>query len=292
MDSANIIQLSAVCGAEEFDLYIKPRKSINKKASDVNQLTFRGTVLAYKGKPVSYVDLEEGLTQFLSFLEKFRKPVLVAHNGFAFDFPILCHEYTRVNSLEKLLQSVSGIADTLPVFVQTLPNLESHAQPFLVKTILKQEYDAHNSLADCTSLRQLVAKICSEEDDILVFSGTLSDVVSQIKHKQKIKLARSSLDPMVAKKSLSPYMANKMSKTGLFLEHISAAFFRGGTNGLAAVLQERDQEGKARVTDDPDILNKIVEFLETRSASDTTSCVTASSSTSALKANEIVNTDL
>ena len=146
-------------------------------------------------------------------------------------------------------------------------------------------YATHNSIADCLSLRQLVHKI-SSENDLLVFSGSLPTVIDQIKHKQMIKQARSSFDPVISKDGITAYMATKMSKTGLFIEHITAAYSRGGFDGLAAVLKEKGQDGKARVTDDANSINKIVKGLNDANLS--VPSLSGVPTSSALKSNEML----
>ena len=92
------------------------------------------------------VPLKTCMLDFLEFLQKFPKPVLVAHNVHNFDGPILCTELCQVNLLAGFKASVCGMMDTLQLFRSFHQHLSSHRQESLTTTILNDVYNAHNSL--------------------------------------------------------------------------------------------------------------------------------------------------
>ena len=151
----DILQISAVCGDKEFNVYMEPTRPIPREASNVNKLTLVNGQLNYKMRPVETVPINQALQQFMEFLQGIPKPVLVAHNSKKFDLPFLKH-YLKENDLWATFMSVViGYVDSWIVFRQEFPNRSSYKQVDLVKDLLGEEYEAHAALADVRALQKL-----------------------------------------------------------------------------------------------------------------------------------------
>ena len=151
----DILQISAVCGDKEFNVYIEPTRPIPREASNVNKLTLLNGKLHYEMNPVETVPIKEALQQFIKFLREIPKPELVGHYSKKFDLPFLKH-YLKENDMWETFQSlVAGYIDTWIAFRQEFPNRSSYKQVDLVRGLLGEEYEAHNALEDARTLQKL-----------------------------------------------------------------------------------------------------------------------------------------
>ena len=142
----DILQISAVCGDKEFNVYVEPTRPISREESNVNKLTHINGQLHYHSNPVETIPIMDALQQFLEFLQEIPKPVLVGHYSKKFDLPFL-RFYIKENDLwETFLSAVVGYVDTWIVFRQEFPNRTSYKQVDLVRGLLGEEYEAHSAL--------------------------------------------------------------------------------------------------------------------------------------------------
>ena len=86
---SDILQISAIYSNLEFNKYITPTQPISKGASDITKLTAINGHLYFEGNPVDTVTTKEALLQFMKFLKKRDKPLLVGHNIKIFDLSFL-----------------------------------------------------------------------------------------------------------------------------------------------------------------------------------------------------------
>ena len=254
------MQLSAVCGTEEFDRYVVPRRPISKEASAVTKLCYSDGKLSYRGQVVPAIDVRTCLTEFLEFLNEFSKPVLVAHNGHNFDGPILCNELYQFNLLQSFQVHVCGIMDTLKLFRQLLPELSSHTQQSIASYILNEDYNAHNSLDDVKTLEKIMERSDTSLENKLQYCVSLSYIIDNLSYGNMKKAALDTLQPLLLFKIITSHMAGKIAGTGLSMNHLELAYMRNGSDGLEALLTEC-VDGKPRVTRNKKILAKIVSFF-------------------------------
>ena len=97
-------------------------------------------------------DQKSGLLDFLTFLENLHHPILVAHNCANFDAKVLMNALKVCDMLVHFKAVCIGFADTLSMFKKVLPKQDCYKQQFLVETLLKMTYPAHNAVEDCESL--------------------------------------------------------------------------------------------------------------------------------------------
>lgn len=75
--TSDIIQIATVSGGEEMNICMTPTTEISIGVSTATGLTYVGGVLKHKGQAVSCVDPQVGLSQLITFINKFSNPILV-----------------------------------------------------------------------------------------------------------------------------------------------------------------------------------------------------------------------
>ncbi|PFX14023.1 hypothetical protein AWC38_SpisGene21851 [Stylophora pistillata] len=177
-NDAEILQIAATDGKDEFSIYIKPCNVISPEASAVNKLTFQRGILFNDGKPITdAVAINVALKTFIEWL-KSRTCILVAHNCESFDARFLVQAAEKNGVMEDLVETVSGFTDSLSAFMELLLVRKSHRQVNLVQDLLYKSYEVHNALADVQTLFQLVNKFvnvkllqCSSQNELQSFMG-------------------------------------------------------------------------------------------------------------------------
>ncbi|PFX12166.1 hypothetical protein AWC38_SpisGene23917 [Stylophora pistillata] len=85
-NDAEILEIAATDGKDEFSYYIKPCNVISPEASAVNKLTFQRGILFYDGKPITdAIAMDVALKTFTEWLKSRMPCILVAHNCKSFD---------------------------------------------------------------------------------------------------------------------------------------------------------------------------------------------------------------
>ena len=244
---ADIIQLSAVHGEDQFNTYIMPTKPISPAASAITHLSTSGGMLFHNGKAVAALGEEEALNQFLQWIEGWGRVVLFAHNGKAFDSKRIIHCLMKFHLLEKFQNSVHGFVDTLTLFKKVFPLRQKFTQESLVSDILGIEYGAHDSLEDVKALQQLLDATDASPQQVAQSSFTVQHAIDSTKVCIERALNLHSFKELIKEKVLTKSMATKMAGSGLNLTHVNLAFKRGGREGLCSLLSAKFN-GKPRVT--------------------------------------------
>ncbi|KAL5012907.1 hypothetical protein ScPMuIL_011458 [Solemya velum] len=258
---ADIIQISAICGTDSFDQYITPTKSVSPGAAAVTGLTSQGGVLFYHGTPVPTLPLQGAMQQFLAWLDDRAPVILIGHNFRAFDFPRIIRVVDRVKMNVAFKERVVGAVDTLPLFKEVFPGRDTYKQEALVHAVLKENYEAHNALADVSCLQKLYTM--SDISDTVFFnhSFTTSWGFSMLAYQQNTEKNVDSMQDLVNRKVISKAMAQKIAASGLQLCHLRLAFSRGGLDGLTHLLSEK-VNGKVRVTSTKRVISNLAKELE------------------------------
>lgn len=253
--TSDIIQIAAKCKEKEFSIYAIPTRCISKEASAATCLTFDGNNLCYKGEAVPAVPPFEALIAFLNFLDSFNHPIIVGHNIQSFDLPILRHHLGSSNLLERFSGNITGFLDTLKISKKSLKdvNLPNYKQETLVHTLLGEEYEAHNAMADVTSLEKLYySKLCLSD-------RTLCENIFYLSY----YTCKESLEPLLRCKVLSALMLRKLVVNGLSLSHLRQIHTRDPENGIRNVFAESLTENPkaARITKSVKVIQKVVEYF-------------------------------
>ena len=176
------------------------------------------------------------MSDFLSFLSSIDKPLLIAHNA-AFDRRIIIRNLIKENLLEAFEKVTVGFCDTLQVFKAKYPDRKSYKQVDLVSDLGKATYEAHNAIADVTSLQSLVASHVTQTE-IQTHSMHISTAI-QLQEFLSIKSDNLlSFQPVISNMKISKYLASRIAEAGLAYCHVRLAFQRAGSDGLRDLLQE------------------------------------------------------
>ena len=133
------------------------------------------------------VNIREALLQLMEFIQSKSRPVLVGHNIFSYDIPILRKLLLEVKLLSSFLNLIYGCKDTLKISKREIPKSKepNYKQQTLVAKYLEIVYDAHNSEEDVKSLYKLfnekLKQTCCNKDifpfNYLGIEQTSSEVV-------------------------------------------------------------------------------------------------------------------
>lgn len=259
--TSHITQISARRGLETFSKYILPAREITPTAAEVTGLTFQNGSLYLLDKIVPAVGVKEGLTGFISFLEKSTNNVIFGHNIYNYDCPVLYNALDNCSLLDDFQSKIVGFVDTLKLFKLSFPNLGSYSQCKLCDTLINLSYDAHNAEDDVNALFRLVnEKIDNFTDVQKVFQSELSVFYNYVSLKQMNKNV-PSLKQMLDDKVVTKRTANCIARSGLNLSHLRLAYSRNGRTGIKDIFSE-PCGSKARVTKSAKIIDSVSDFLK------------------------------
>ena len=259
---ADIIQLSAVHGNDEFNIYIIPEQKISISASLVTQLDMVGGRLLHMGKPVLAEQPREAFEKFLAWLKaKKEKVVLFAHNAKCFDSKRIIYALKKYDLLSSFQECVLGFIDTLALFKKVLPGRETYSQECLVADLLGVFYVTHDSLEDVKALQRLLVSCRKvEENQLIESSFSTESAVQSTEYCVKKMVNLRTLQPLIASKAVSKGMAEKIAGSGLTLHHLQLSFERGGEDGLNSILSDH-VNGKPRVTKNRRIISQLSNYF-------------------------------
>lgn len=267
-ETAEITQLSAgYNNTNYFNQYVMPEGGISRVASNITGLS----IVAGKGgkrqmyrhnQELQTVDLRTCLSEFNQWLHDIPGDIklLIAHNGKLFDMPLMIRSAISCNIQDEFSLSVSGFADTLPIFRRVLPSRKSYKLKSLHQDIIGKSYESHNAVADVEALSSVVNTM-QISDSILLSSSF--EITSAIKYVTERKRVSESVKTMEAKlcdgssRVISKSMATKIAKSGLSYGHLMKAFERDNENGIKSLLSEK-VGNRVRVTNRSVIINAIV----------------------------------
>ncbi|XP_067026633.1 uncharacterized protein [Acropora muricata] len=205
--NADIIQLSAAHGQDQFNTYIMPEKEITPGASQVTHLAVVRGRLCLKGKPVDSKSANEGLKSFVEWLKAKEMPVvLFAHNAKSFDCKRIIYSLQKCDLLSSFQSCVEGFVDTLILFKTIRPQRKKYSQESLVSDLLGTSYSAHDSLEDVRALQQLISY-----QAIMKSSFTLNYAINSTKYCLNKAVNLHSLRPLIASKVISKGMGDKIA---------------------------------------------------------------------------------
>ncbi|XP_062566154.1 uncharacterized protein LOC134228511 [Saccostrea cucullata] len=251
--SSEILQIACVCGTEKFNVYMKPRCcSISISASDATGLTYVGGILKHNGKAVQSTSASEGLQDFLRFLSRFPDSILIGHNIQNFDLPVLLHQLTKYNLMKDFEGTVSGYIDTLKLSRKVIPKADvgNYRQQNLVQKLLGETYEAHDAIADVSSLQKLF--------DLKLKSHCDSDDIFHLSYYS----CKESLDPLVKAKVISSVTLKKLISLSLTMTKLQVIHKRDPQNGIHNVFSENlPNSKKPRVSRSKAVIGKVVQYL-------------------------------
>ena len=256
----DIVQISAVTldGRSKFNQYILPSKNIAPSASKVTGLTVNSGKLFLHGKPVSSVDVKEGLLLFQNWLSSFGKEIiLMGHNIKAFDVKHLLR-HSNIHRID--FPFLAGFIDTLPVFKSFHPGQSSYSQENLYRKIVGANYVAHNALTDVIALTSLINATISDISSLYPFTFSIEWFKSFVTFLEKRDRNLQTFQPLLESMSITKGMAEKAASTGLCYRYLQTAFRRQGELGIKALLGEQFA-GTVRVTKNARVISSLLNYF-------------------------------
>ncbi|KAF2893328.1 hypothetical protein ILUMI_12847 [Ignelater luminosus] len=257
--TAELCQIAAYYKGQEFSVYTIPSKGIPDKVSAITGLVIaRGKMLLDK-KPLTTVPILDALQSFLEFLEKIGNVVLVAHNGFCYDAPLILHQMKNHGLLDRFKNVVQGFADTLPILRKQLPDRVKEKKKFNQSTLAEEFVNptdikpAHNAINDVCVLHKLLEKLCVSENIIKSEAIGLEDFLKHRESLDKKKCNENSLKHLGD--AISKYMREKMAKEGINLERLELTFDDFGEDGIRLLLSNVIKRDRDRIL--LNIINKL-----------------------------------
>ncbi|XP_058801603.1 uncharacterized protein LOC131670209 [Phymastichus coffea] len=261
--NCEILQIATKHEKYDFSTYIKPTKKISDKSSEVHGLILIDGCMRAHGKKVVAVTLPEALIGLYQFLFAFKKKcVLTAHNC-AFDCPRLIKGVDKT-FLTKYFQSiVFGFSDTLPI-VRGMSNIKGagHNKLQNIAARLKIEgYAAHDALDDIAILNEILTKLKITNDEMKNHAIQWSAEKDKIALTDKCQSNMKLYDEL--KTCTSVQMRKKMIACDISVDMIIDNYKQEGYDGLSRLLG-RDENGKVRVTNNKNVIYKIINYLKSK----------------------------
>ena len=154
--SCDIIQLAAISGGHTFNVYIMPEDGIDIITRVTTGFEDRNGKLFQNDIAMPTITLHKALGAFISFLQSFDQPVLLAaHDAKCFDKPVLDRALFRCSLTEQFKMLGSSFLDTLLLSKALYPGLDSYEQGKLSYPFLGKPDYSHNALIDVTALQEL-----------------------------------------------------------------------------------------------------------------------------------------
>ncbi|XP_029992842.1 uncharacterized protein LOC115421209 [Sphaeramia orbicularis] len=163
----DLVQISAVCGDQFFNMYTVPCRPLSDGASQVTGFSVQDGRLFLHGVMMSTVPLRDALSYFLSYLQSFRCPILLAaHNAHRFDALVIRRVLQHCGLWMDFQRLVSGFVDTFLLSRRLYPCLEGYSQEYLVRNFLGKTYTAHNAAEDARMLQELYELWSPNREDV------------------------------------------------------------------------------------------------------------------------------
>ena len=162
----DIVEIGAVCLGQTFQAYLQPAVLIRPEATNIHGITkSRQGPLMLGGSFLKTQSRTQGLIAFTRWLENISKgkgAVLVAHNCFGFDAPVLVNAFHKVGM--RVPGVILGFADSLDLARSLRLPLPNHKLDTLMRFYLGvAQNEVHGALPDAQAV----------EDLILAFSGSV-----------------------------------------------------------------------------------------------------------------------
>ena len=158
--------------------------------------------------------------------------VLIGHNMKRFDFPRLLMTYRAVNLEAEFTNACSGGIDSLPIFKDIHPGMESYKQQYLFETLLNKKYWAHNALDDVLSLKELYTFSNVPEAVTIKSSFSTEWGIKILTFRNMTESNAKTMVSLITKKVLSKQMVTKINekiaRSGLRYNHLVTVFQKDG----------------------------------------------------------------
>ena len=243
-------------------MYVKPKVPIAEAAQQVTGIVCSDSGhMTVRGEPVSACKIGEALEKFWAFLNQFSFPVLVAHNGRRFDFPVFISCVKSAQALQKMFDTITGFIDSLPLFKKVFPGQMCYKQEHLVQTLLCSSYSAHDAQEDVESLGHLIIHTGLDSKSLLKYSYSPTAVHNSMLFNEEKNCNFNSLCPLISNGVMKRATAENVAGSGLNIKHLQKIFIRDGEDGLKNVFISKNSEDQPRVTNTKRVLEEVIPKL-------------------------------
>ncbi|XP_061188202.1 uncharacterized protein LOC133196309 [Saccostrea echinata] len=253
-DDCEITQIGASVNDDVFCQYVLPlTQPISASATAVSGIATQNGCMYKNGHEVQCMRTPDAVNNFIHWLGKFGKVLLVAHNA-KFDSRVLVHVSSSIGISAS--EHISGFVDTLSLFRELYPGRKSYKQVDLLKDLCVTHYDAHDAKSDALALQTLLLSLSVSCQIMMKHSFSTEFVVNNLNFLMMKMRNMQSLQNLIDNKILSKFTVNKIAETGLHFQHILLAYQRDKENGVRSLLSEKTG-GKARVTGNSKIIQSL-----------------------------------
>lgn len=256
----DILQIAALCGTNEFNIYIKPRQPISPSATAVNGLINSNGTLLLHGKILDTVSLKVAVQKFMEWMENLEKDrILVAHN-LIFDGPRLFNAVKKYGFEARFSNLVSGFLDTLPL-IRTITGKRGKGECTLSGLAKSQNITvagAHNAVVDCQMLSKVLhaLKITSE-----ILSSNIEFYDTQITKWNGCDQTESNLNALKPlEKVLGPSVRKKLASACITILNPQNIYTTLGAEGIGNFFKEQAKKNVISSLQKKTV-QKIIDFL-------------------------------
>ncbi|XP_061190461.1 uncharacterized protein LOC133198381 [Saccostrea echinata] len=249
-DNCEITQIGAsVVNDDVFCQYVLPlTQPISASATAVSGIATQNGCMYKNGHEVQCMRTPDAVNNFIHWLGKFGKVLLVAHNA-KFDSRVLVHVLSSIGISAS--EHISGFVDTLSLLRELYPGRKSYKQVDLLKDLCVTHYDAHDAKSDALALQTLLLSLSVSCQIMMKHSFSIDNSVGNVVDNLNFLMMKmrnmQSLQNLIDNKILSKFTVNKIAETALHFQHILLAYQRDKENGVRTQLSEKTA-GKPRVT--------------------------------------------
>ncbi|XP_058789052.1 uncharacterized protein LOC131663013 [Phymastichus coffea] len=251
-------QIAACSKDEIYSAYVIPSRGVPKRINDITGFQVIGDEMFYDDTLLKTVSLRVAFEDFLTFLhQQDNNVILVAHNEYRLEFPLLLRTLSRLHLLEQFKTIVSGFRDTLNIFHKVFParkkEKKSFSQTFLATDYLGSESveGVDNALTDINTLQKLIAKIKIDNSIIINLTQSIFDFLRSEALKTTHSTNKISLEYL--KDCISSNMLSRIAKAGINRNILIDVYKAKGPKGIEVLLGE-GVRGRPRLTKHKSVL--------------------------------------
>ncbi|XP_043282532.1 uncharacterized protein [Venturia canescens] len=258
----DILQIAAMCGSEEFNIYANPRQQISPYATAVTGLINSNGMLLLHGKIVSSVPIKTALENFLAWIEGLgKKAILLTHN-LIFDGPRLYDSIKKYHLEEKFSNVIHGFLDTLPL-IRCLKCKKRKGECTLgglAKSLNVVVVEAHNAIFDCKMLSKILAALKITETTLVENMKTYRQKIDEWNSRDKDKVTLIGLKPMETILSLATL--KKLAAATITLQDLQSIYSTLGAEGIQNFFNEK-MSSATMAKIQKKTIERIIQFITT-----------------------------